>query len=403
MKQSQKRKSDQSAGGTPKKQKTANQSRGLMTVAAPATTSDRVKPYFEVSKRPGLGPDGITALGCDYIGPVYAPASNEVAGTPILNFDFGPIELGRSRLNLFAQMYERWHARRLRFHYVPGVPTSQKGSLLLAFDRDVSDPTPPASADGLRQYMAMEASAAAPIWCPQSIDVRPNNKDLLYTNSVAGLGPGQVNYDPRLNYCGTAYAVIVAPTGAAALSALGDIYVEYEIDFTDACLDNQTPTYKAQSSADKVNSAAADFLAGYVGGVAGQTVSNPSNTLLTPFIPAGGTVGQVGLSEGIWRLVGDIQQNQAGAVSIGAPVLVANNPAAAPAPQVSTYNIENGASTVSGDWAFIDYMLGVPPGGAKLSVPMSITNGVAGTGAPGTFTLERIRPVLGTASLSTVF
>jgi len=406
MQQSQKRKPTSQGGNAPKRQMlvATSEARALTPVSAPVASSDRVKPYFEVSKRSGLAKDAISTRGCDYLGPVFAAnQSTEVAGTPLVNFDFGPIELGRSRLGLFAMLYERWRARKLKFHFIPSVPTSQKGSLMLAFDRDVSDPTPPASPDGLRQYMAMEGAGTAPVWAPQSITIVPNQRDLLFTNSVAGLGPGAVNYDPRLNYAGTFYVVVVGPTGLATGTAMGDAYVEYEIDFEDACLDNQYPTFSAIQTLDLPTAHNSDFLYGFRTGSANLTVTNPSNSALLPFVPPGASAAVIGLSEGIWRATATIQQNAAGTVAFTPPSVVANVPLPAPAAAPAVRALLNTPSAVSGDYASADYLIGVPPGGGQMTFPMSLFSGIAAAGAPANLYIEKLRTSVSNNFLSTIF
>jgi len=212
-----------------------------------------------------------------------------------------------------------------------------------------------------------------------------------------------VNYDPRLNYAGTFYLVVVGPTGASTGSALGDVYVEYEIDFEDACLDNQYPTLSAIQTLDLPTAHNSDFLFGFRSGSGGLTVTNPTNPALLPFVPPGASNAVIGLSEGIWRATAEIQQNTAGTVGFAPPAVTANVPLPAPAAAPAVRALLNLTSAVSGDFAVADYLVGVPPGGGQMTFPMSLFGGIAAAGAPATLTIEKLRTSVSNNFLSTIF
>ena len=122
------------------------------TVSAPAVISKVMQSDFEISKGPMRG--SIRIHGSDWLGRLPIPGG-AIAGQAIGEFYINPLEYPGTRLALFAQLYDKFRFKRLTFKYVPYQGTAVPGAVVMAYDRDISDATPPANDVGVRQYMAI--------------------------------------------------------------------------------------------------------------------------------------------------------------------------------------------------------------------------------------------------------
>lgn len=214
-----------------------------MKIVQPIAKSKNRANYFRVSDASTARyPDAIRVQGQDYLTSINC--NSDVAGTLLYNEVINPLTgvFSNTRLAKYAELYEKFLFKNLRFHYEPVCPTTTSGGVILAYDRDPSDPTPPASDHGLHQYYAMMGTRSGPSWesivldCPLS-----DTQDFYYGNGRGG--------DERLFCQGQIY--VAASTIMPASTALAMLWLEYDVLLFDPQLEEIDVSNRA--SVDDVN------------------------------------------------------------------------------------------------------------------------------------------------------
>jgi len=179
--------------------------------------------------------DKTTAFGREYLGPIIT-GTDPVPGQNLLNIDVNPTYFEGTRLQLLARTFEKYLFRKLRFIYVSGCSSNTSGTIGIAYDKDVSDPTPPATDAGVREYLSYEDAVMDRVWTDVELNIRKPDFgfDYLFTSeSSAG--------DPRLAYQGQIYVFQVVNPPASI--AIGSLFIDYECEFITPQLENQTTGY----------------------------------------------------------------------------------------------------------------------------------------------------------------
>lgn len=345
--------------------------RQLVRVPAPAATGsmEGFGHHIRVLKN---YKDAICVHGKEWVGQVKV-GSTEVAGTAYLEFYINPFEFGGGRLAQFATLYEKYRFTKFKFRFNPSVPTSQKGAVILAYDRDISDPTPPANANGVRQFLAMEGAQTAPVWMPSEILCKLEAPEQgLFMNPVIG-------GDDRVSYQGQIYVACLEPTALAAGTALGDLVVEYECEMF-------VPQLEAPPSMLSVNSTgggfdtSTDILRKFAAGGAATVATGLGNVKWQPIVDSLGKY-HIPLSEGLYMIRAVLSQTAAGTINMGANPwsFTANEPAAAPAPQFIRKLVNQNSSSALTDVAVEDSIIAVPRGGGRLYGTASTVTGLSAT------------------------
>lgn len=179
---------------------------GTMVVRAPAATGYSAQSKFKVERSTKFK-DGVCISGEDHLEFVTI-ATSSGTGSVLNEIYINPSELGGTRLEKWAQMYEKYIFTDLIFEYLPACGSDSKGSIILAYDRDISDPTPAPNEQGLRQFTAFDGSKDGNVWERIVINAKIQAPDSgYYTNPV-------VNGDDRLSYQGQFYVAVVVPSTA---------------------------------------------------------------------------------------------------------------------------------------------------------------------------------------------
>jgi len=131
-----------------------------------------------------------------------------------------------TRLAQYGKLYERYLFKKFKVHWSPCVATGLPLGVVLTYDRDPSDDTPPSSIQGLQSLLGHKGAVTGPIWSPLTLDAdldAPNQA--FYTNS-------RYDADERLAYQGQLYvAMSNAASGLGVGATLGLVWIEYEIEF----------------------------------------------------------------------------------------------------------------------------------------------------------------------------
>jgi len=179
--------------------------------------------------------DAIRVFGHELIGPVPSSATN--AFTVLANYFLNPQVFQGTRLAQFSSLYEKYVFRKLRIHFDSAMPSTATGQYTIAFDKDISDETPPASLIGLRQMMAFQNSGLSAIWDKSVLDVELSDpQDFYYTNTSQSLIG-----DERLVYQGQFYLMIASQLSN---SLAGNFWIEYVIDLYDPQLESNIHVVK---------------------------------------------------------------------------------------------------------------------------------------------------------------
>lgn len=121
-------------------------------------------------------------------------------------------------LALIAANFEKYKFRKLHFVYESSVATTAAGVVLSAIDTDAADP-PPISKQAMMSY---ECSERSNVWMTHTTRM-PIQQPMLYVRT----GPVPAGSDVKTYDAGN---VFVASQGAASAAAIGELYVEYDVD-----------------------------------------------------------------------------------------------------------------------------------------------------------------------------
>jgi len=194
---------------------------------APAKVGVKRASYFRVASiNSKKFKNAIQIQGQDYLSALLTPGACPT-GTNIFFVEIGPSNgpFNGTRLSFYAQLYEKYCFKKLVFHYSPGKSSATDGSLIMAYDKDPTDPTPPANVQGVQNYLGYEGAQTFPIWEPASIVATlTDTQDFYYTNQ-------RIGDDERLSFQGQIY--LAALNNVPTATQIGDLWVEYELELYD--------------------------------------------------------------------------------------------------------------------------------------------------------------------------
>jgi len=351
----------------PSKPKHQPHSGGMKTVTAPvAVGTDGSCDMVWKST-----PDGGMAQGQEYVGQVVVPENEEV-GSNLLEMYIAPAEFGGTRLSLKSQEFQKFRFEEVEFDFIPAIGSENAGSIILAYDRDIANPTPPASQQGLRQLMAFEGVKFGNIWSPHRArcPVKAAVKDWLWCNP-------EVGGDDRLSYQGQFYVASMVPTGLDAGVVLGSIIMRYKCHFSVQALNEELDGVEAIANSNEYINGNTDAFSAF------QPAADPSFEGDTSFAPKlqGDGSWAVRVTEGLYRLV---QWLSSPTVTAGSGVASFSNLSVTPlelltgpnAPQATVDTLINSSgSLVAANLVPVrDSYISVPRGGGLLRSTMNLSS-----------------------------
>lgn len=122
-------------------------------------------------------------------------------------------------LSGIAKKYDLYHFKRLRFTYVPSLPTSEEGNVYIGLDYNTLDPSPSSSSE-LCQLSHWTMNV---VWKPSSLAIDVNGIGWQYTRT----GP-VANADYKTYDLGRLF---LATEGITYTGTVGYIEVEYDVEF----------------------------------------------------------------------------------------------------------------------------------------------------------------------------
>jgi len=213
-------------------------------VAVPAAIQTYFKP---VMPKMSTRADGAVVMsGADLLD--FIPLASDSTGSVLRRLDLNPQSaiFSNTRLGIESLRFEKYRFRRLKFHFLAELPTSQKGSVILAFDPDAADdpqenfPTNSTeSLTALQTFMAYRDAENFNIWLGAQLDakIKFDPQKFYYTNYSGG--------DVRLAQQGSLFVVLGGSTGLSIGTTIGKIALEWEIEFFEPTLENVNPQTKS--------------------------------------------------------------------------------------------------------------------------------------------------------------
>jgi hypothetical protein len=131
-----------------------------------------------------------------------------------------------TRLIQFSALYQRYRFRRITFFYEPIANATQSGQLIFFSDFDVDNIISTNSPDNVSIASAHQGHQITQIWEPATSDFGQLQS---FTDLYTQVG-SQATDDPRLSIQGVFY--VIAASALTADIPLGNIYVDYEVDFS---------------------------------------------------------------------------------------------------------------------------------------------------------------------------
>lgn len=338
----------------------------------PVAKDVRVKTYLRVLPGRKGYPGSVRIQGCDLIQVVKVPPSGtaEVPGLAYCEVYINPREFAGTRLAKFAELYEKYIFTKLDFIFQPCKGSAQDGTVGIAYDRDIDDPTPAPTVQGLRQYHAWYGTEAGRVWDKVQLSAKliaPETGFYCDTNGE----------EDRTAYQGQTYVFCEVPTGLAAGTQIGDLYFEYDIDLFIPALDEEVAT-AAYGNAGGTLMTATDVFRPGAAGLAGAL--NDALSALDVYPPYGldsNGISKIFLPEGVHRMTLKARQVGAGIIGLtpaAGPTMIPRDPVQAQGQQPAFGAITGNNSTAAGNWASVDWAFNVPKGGIDVSA------------APNTFT-----------------
>jgi hypothetical protein len=163
-------------------------------------------------------------------------------------------------LSSIANSYEQYHFHKLRFHYVTRTATTTVGSILLAPEYDAADSAPSTEVD-----LAMMAGAREDVsWRDQVIDFVASDMFPMGPRKFTRSGALASNLDLKTYDAGQ---LIVGTTDFTGTSAVGKLWVEYEVELF-------IPQNSGTNSAASVSAVSAYTIA------SNQSVTNNTSTVV---------------------------------------------------------------------------------------------------------------------------
>jgi hypothetical protein len=135
-------------------------------------------------------------------------------------------------LSVQAQRFEQYRFHKLEFHYLTRAPTSSYGSVMLAPDYDAGDSAPPSEVQASAYQDTVEDVPWRNQTCRLSVD------SMFPSGSRKYIRDGNAAGDIRLYDSGTLF---VCTLDQADTSAIGKLWVTYDVEFFVPQIENSSP------------------------------------------------------------------------------------------------------------------------------------------------------------------
>lgn len=143
-----------------KKQPASNRAPGTMRTDVPAAYGYTIRPNGTKMTRTSTG---AVVVGSDFAGNTFTVNSN--AYEPAASILINPSYFQSAMLGNMARVYEKYRFRKISVEYIPSVPTSTQGQLVILSDRTVKNPfLDGGSSSYLSRALSQDNAVACPLW-----------------------------------------------------------------------------------------------------------------------------------------------------------------------------------------------------------------------------------------------
>jgi len=227
------------------------------------------------------GGERIRLKGREFISYATISATQHI-GDSIFQSVVSPQSLTGTRLQVFAQLYERWRPIRWKITYIPNIGTGATGSLVMYYEPDPTDPLPSG------QLAIQRAMSATGVDFPIYTQNRPSvtaKVEKEFTNLFTNDG-----VETRLSQAG--YIACFCGFESSSLLTVGQFVLDYDIEFFKPLLELSSQALSLSQSAYSVTTPTA------IGVFGSLIVANPNNSInvtrtastIIRFTPAGTNV-----------------------------------------------------------------------------------------------------------------
>lgn len=144
-------------------------------------------------------------------------------------------------LSEMAQLFESYRFRGLRFVYETQKSASTNGTVLMSVDFDAADSAPTTK----QQIMSYEGAVRSGVWQECRYDAKPSSLHKFGPQKFVRGAALAANQDIKTYDAGNLY---IATQGCADATAIGELYVEYDVDLVTPQIQSSTPSGGARVS-----------------------------------------------------------------------------------------------------------------------------------------------------------
>jgi len=178
------------------------------------------------------------SIGQMYIGTVVPTAETNNPGQRLLVQPILPAALG-GPMALLSQEFEQHRVHKMRFIYKPSVPATSAGAICMYFRNDITTPLLDVGVDELKHAATHPSFSQSQVWEELVINVSPDDAINKFFSETTG--------DFQLSMQGVFQVLSAADLSSLAGVSLGNIYMEYDVEFFGEELDyNEGVTYSGQ-------------------------------------------------------------------------------------------------------------------------------------------------------------
>lgn len=158
---------------------------------------------------------------------LVVPAGGRLGVTPI-----SPQWLG-GRLQLMSEQFQQHKCKFLRLLFEPDVAATRPGSIMMYFNNDVGVEILVVGSDETAHAATHSSFVETPVWQPAVLDIKPEDAISRFVDQASG--------DVRFETQGLVVVEAGHTLTIEAGVSLGNIYVEYEVEFFGEVLDYVVP------------------------------------------------------------------------------------------------------------------------------------------------------------------
>lgn len=153
------------------------------------------------------------------------------AALQVCNIDLNPLDTITfgTRLTNEANNWEYFRFRSLRMLWVSTQSSNTPGQIVLAYDYDPSNPTPPANMEGYRYYTQLENATAISVWRDTSLNIMVG-ADKKYP---VGKFYTDLNRAADLRQAVQGQLYVAHGSNLPASTKLGQVWIEGEVEFSE--------------------------------------------------------------------------------------------------------------------------------------------------------------------------